>query len=81
MPNLHFTKGPNGENITQLLPEPPPKHGSSDGSVLDSRWKGPNQEPALELHSRAAPSLEAHHHVNGPDIVRNSRVRRIKKFK
>ena len=37
----------------------------------------PNQEPALELHSRAAPSVEAHHHVNGPDTGRNSRGRWI----
>ena len=29
--------------------------------------KAPNQEPTLELHSRAAPSVEAHHCVNGPD--------------
>ena len=28
----------------------------------------PNQEPALEIHSRAAPSVEAHHRVNGPDL-------------
>ena len=25
-------------------------------------------EPALELQSRTAPSVEAHHHFNGPDI-------------
>ena len=38
-----------------------------------------NQEPALELDSRAAPRVEAHHHVNGPDTGRNSVERRIKK--
>ena len=26
----------------------------------------------LPLHSRAAPSVEAHHHVNSPDTGRNS---------
>ena len=35
----------------------------------------PNQEPALELHGRAAPSVEAHHRVNSPDTGRNSRGR------
>ena len=38
-----------------------------------------NQEPALELHSRAAPSVEAHHCVNGPDTERNSGGRSIVK--
>ena len=41
-----------------------------------------NQEPILELHSRAAPNVEAHHLVNSPDTGRNSRERRtIKKIK
>ena len=40
--------------------------------------KAPNQEPALELQSRAEPSVEAHHRVNGLDTRGNSRVRRIK---
>ena len=31
-----------------------------------------NQEPALELHIRAAPSVEANNCVNGPDTRRNS---------
>ena len=31
----------------------------------------------LELHSRAAPSVESHHHVNGPDTGRNYGGRRI----
>ena len=36
-------------------------------------WKqAPNQELALELHSRAALSVEAHHPVNSPDTGRNS---------
>ena len=43
--------------------------------------EAPNQEPALELHSRAAPSVEAHHRVNGPDTGRNSGGRRIIKKK
>ena len=38
-----------------------------------------NQEPALELHSRAAPSVEAHHCVNSPDTGRNSGGRRTVK--
>ena len=42
----------------------------------------PNEElkalnQALELHSRAAPSVEAHHCVNGSDTVRKSGGRRI----
>ena len=32
----------------------------------------PNQETVLELHRRAAPSVDAHHYVNGPDTERNS---------
>ena len=36
---------------------------------------------ALEQHSRAEPSVEAHHRVNGQDTGRNSRGRRtIKKI-
>ena len=35
------------------------------------------QEPTLELQSRAAPSVEAFHSVNGPDTGRNSRGRRV----
>ena len=38
-----------------------------------------NSEPTLELHSRAAQSVEAHHRVNSPDTGRNSGGRRIKK--
>ena len=40
----------------------------------------PKSEPALELHSRAAPSVEAHHHVSGANTGRNARGRRIKKM-
>ena len=29
-------------------------------------------EPALEPHSRAVPSVEAHHRVSGPNTGRNS---------
>ena len=36
-----------------------------------------HQEPALELQSRAAPNVEAHHRVNGSDTERNSGGRRI----
>ena len=39
-----------------------------------------DQEPALELHSRAVPSVDAHHGVNGPDTGSNSGGRRIKKL-
>ena len=37
-----------------------------------------DKKPTLELHSRAAPSVAAHHHVNGPNTGRNSRGRQIK---
>ena len=39
----------------------------------------PKSEPALELHSWAAPSVEAHHHSDDTDAGRNSGRRRIKK--
>ena len=39
---------------------------------IEEKHISPKTEPALELHSRAAPSMEAHHHVNGPNIGRNS---------
>ena len=38
-----------------------------------------NQEPALELQSRAVPSVEAHHRSFGPDAGRNYGGKRIKK--
>ena len=38
----------------------------------------PKSEPTLELHRRAAPSVEAHHHVSSPNTGRNSRGRRKK---
>ena len=41
----------------------------------------PKSEPALEPHSRAVPSVEAHHHVNCPNTGRNSGGRGIKKVK
>ena len=37
----------------------------------------PKLEPALELISRVAPSVEAHHCSVGPDAGRNSRGRQI----
>ena len=39
--------------------------------------ESPKSEPALELHSRAAPSVEAHHCSDGPDVGRNSGGRQI----
>ena len=36
-------------------------------------------EPALQLHSRAAPTVEAHHRVSGPNTGRNSGGRWIQK--
>ena len=39
----------------------------------------PKSELTLELMSRAAPSVEAHHRSVGPDAGRNSGGRRIKK--
>ena len=39
----------------------------------------PKSEPALELHTRAPPSVEAHHRSDGPETGRNSEGRRIKK--
>ena len=41
--------------------------------------QAPKSEPALELHSRAASSVEAHQHVSGPKTGRSSGGRRIKK--
>ena len=43
-----------------------------------SAQKMNNIEPTLELNSRATPSVEAHHPVNGPDTGRFSGGRRIK---
>ena len=37
-----------------------------------SGYKPQKSVPALELHSRAAPSVEAHHRVNSPNTGRNS---------
>ena len=45
--------------------------GTVAGYLLGVR-EAPNQEPVLELHSRAVPSVEVHHCVNGPDTGRNS---------
>ena len=41
--------------------------------------QAPKLEPTLELHSRAAPSVEAHHGIDDPDTGKNSGGRRIKK--
>ena len=43
------------------------------------RLQASNQEPTLELHSRATPSVEAHDNVNGTDTGRNSRGRKADK--
>ena len=50
-------------------------HGSTGLSI-----NAPKQEPALELHSRATPSVEEHHRVNCPDTGRNSGVRQKKNY-
>ena len=34
-------------------------------------------KPALELRGRAVPSVEAHHHVSGPNTGKNSLGRQI----
>ena len=65
-----------------LINTPPahPDHPETDEKRVKINPKAPNQEPAQELPNRAAPRVEAHHHVNGPDTGRNSRGRRtIKK--
>ena len=46
------------------------------GAWHDIHWL--KYEPALELYSRAAPSVEAHNRVNGPDTRINSGGRWIK---
>ena len=43
--------------------------------------KAPHQESALELQSRAAPSVKAHHCVNSLDTGKNSGERRMVKKK
>ena len=42
-------------------------------------YKSPKSEPALELISRAVPSVEAHHCSVGSDAGRNSGGRQIMK--
>ena len=44
---------------------------SSDVGGLYAPLKKPKSEPALELHIRAAPSVEAHHYSVGPATGRN----------
>ena len=47
--------------------------------IVNLLWiQANNQEPALELHSRAVPSVEAYNLVNGPDTGRNSGGRQKK---
>ena len=50
------------------------------GAPLCNRISAVGPEPALDLHSRAAPNVEAHHRVNSPNTGRNSRGRQIKKY-
>ena len=55
---------------------------SSNSRPPGDAWRlryAPNQEPTLELHIRAAPSVEVHHLVSGPTTGRNSGGRQIKK--
>ena len=51
-------------------------HKPSIGKVCEPLIS-PESEPALELHSRAVPSVEAHHYSVGPDTGRNSGGRGI----
>ena len=44
----------------------------------DERRKSPKSEPALELISRAVPSVEAHHRSVGPEAGKNSGGRQKK---
>ena len=69
--------------ITKLLP----RHGLQWVTTWEEEpnWQrpqtnldiSPKSEPALELHSRAAPSVEAHHGSVGPNTGRNSGGKRI----
>ena len=54
-----------------------PKIGMVCEPLIGSGCTSPKSEIALELHSRAAPSVEAHHCVNDPEPGRNSGGRRI----
>ena len=45
--------------------------------AFQNNINGHKSESALELHSRAAPSVEAHHRVSGPNTERNSQGRRM----
>ena len=56
-----------------------PKCTNSCLSLTLQFLKSPISEPTLELHSRAVPSVVAHHHVSGPNTGRNSGGRGIKK--
>ena len=48
------------------------KRNPIDKALNSSLDRSPESEPAKELTSRAAPRVEAHHRVNGPDTGRNS---------
>ena len=62
------------KNVCQILPQ----------SAIDkltwitiSQIKSPKSEPTLELNSRAAPRVEAHHHVSSSNTGKNYVGRRI----
>ena len=68
------TKNPNTVAIGKRNP--------TDKALNSSLDISPDSEPVQELYSRAAPSVEAHHHVNGSDTGSNSGGRQtIKKVK
>ena len=52
---------------------------SSSMAEVSGKGYKPQIRAALELHRRAVPSVEAHHHVNSPNTERNSGGRRKKK--
>ena len=69
-------------NIPKLLPCRGPQRvqlgrGTQLTKPSTQVWIAPNQEPTLELYSRAAPSVVAYHRVNGPDTGRKSGGRQI----
>ena len=52
-------------------------HKLASCSIPISIFISPKSEPALELHSRVAPSVVTYHHVYSPNTRRNFRGRRI----
>ena len=83
IPTEYDIDSPESEMCSKLLPchgpkrvptweEEPNLH--SPQLYLDT---SPKSEHTLELQSRALPSVEAHHHVNRPNTVKNSSGRQI----